>query len=753
MTLALFIGQLVASPVDVNRAQRLGQKYLQSNYAKQVGTLSLAYTEMTESGQPAVYVFNADNAFVIVSADDAALPILGSSDEHSFNANDLPEGLAYMLRHYARQIQYAIENNLEADAETAEQWEKVENEGVLKGGRSVAAVPPLFDLRWNQDCYYNQLCPTSSNYWAPCGHVYAGCVADAMAMVMKYWNWPDHGSGSHTYTPTTNYPQQSADFENTYYDWPNMPVNLTASSTATQKDAVARLMWHCGVSVNMAYDYDGSGASSYNVPGALKQYFRYAETVNIKYRDEYTKTQWEDMLIRSLDRGIPCYYSGAEGQAGHAFTCIGYDNNRKFYFNWGWSNQYNSYYAIDALNTGNGTFNDNQAAIFDFIPDYIYAALVPATTDLSITAVNAHSKTGIVSWTNPTVNQAGEAIENIEKVVLLRDGVEIFSQMNVIPGQTMTFEDQVTNYDRYDYTVYYVSNNIKGPYAETYYVYGPTCQWKFVGQTTNFQGWNGGKIQILNSNGSICGEVTMTTSTPISMLVRVPEGDVTFHWVAPSSTVNSITINIKNSENTSVYTYSGNSNNIPATLYTGNNDCDGCQPPTDLNGEYQWSGEAFGTLLTWSYDVDPQSFKVYRSEDGQNYSLIATVDKTLREYFDEAGAGEYYYKVTAYRTYCESTPAWAAEDQDYVYVSVTSVNEGESECCKVYPNPANSMVCVEAEGMEQVTIYNVMGQLVYQQHCNEDGLVISTSDLVSGIYTINVKTAQGTMTKRFSVIR
>ena len=242
MTLALFVGQLIASPVDVNRAQRLGQKYLQNNYAKQVGTLSLAYTEMTESGQPAVYVFNANNAFVIVSADDAALPILGSSDEHCFNAADLPDGLAYMLRHYARQIQYAMENNMEADTETVEQWSRVEREGVLKGGRSVAAVPPLFNLGWDQGCYYNQLCPTANNYWA-CNHVYAGCVADAMAMVMKYWNWPDHGAGSHSYTPS-GYPQQNADYENTYYDWPNMPVSLTASSTDAQTYAVARLTGH-----------------------------------------------------------------------------------------------------------------------------------------------------------------------------------------------------------------------------------------------------------------------------------------------------------------------------------------------------------------------------------------------------------------------------------------------------------------------------------------------------------------------------
>ena len=71
VTFALFVGQIIASPIDVDRAQRIGMKYLQSNYAKQVGTLSLAYTQMTESGQPALYVFNGDNSFVIVSADDA----------------------------------------------------------------------------------------------------------------------------------------------------------------------------------------------------------------------------------------------------------------------------------------------------------------------------------------------------------------------------------------------------------------------------------------------------------------------------------------------------------------------------------------------------------------------------------------------------------------------------------------------------------------------------------------------------------
>ena len=751
VTLALFVGQIIASPVDVDRAQRLGMKYLQSNYAKQVGTLSLAYTQMTESGQPALYVFNGDNSFVIVSADDAALPILGASDEHSFDFNDLPDGLAYMLRHYARQIQYAMDNNLEADAETAEQWENVNRTGMLKADRSIAAVPPLYDLRWNQDCYYNQLCPTSSNWMAPCGHMYAGCVACALSMVMKYWNWPDHGTGSHSYTPS-GCPQQSADFGSTNYNWSNMPVSLSSGSSSAQKEAVARLMWHCGISVEMAYAADGSGASSYDVPNSLKQYFRYCDAINIKSRSDYTKTQWEDMLIASFDRGIPCYYSGAEGQAGHAFVCLGYNNNRQFYFNWGWSNLYNNYYAIDALNTGNGTFNDYQAAIFDFIPDYIYNALIPAAQNFGVEATNAHSKTGIVSWTNPTVNVGGEAINNIEKVVLLRDGTEIFSQNNVAPGITMTFQDQVSQFDCYTYTVYYLSNGTKGYFATTSYQYGPTCTWKIVGQTSNFQGWNGGKIQLINSNNKVVEEITMTSSTPISQQVRVPEGNVSFKWVAPATAVSSVTINIKNSSNASVYSFNGNTNNIPATMYSGNNDCDGCQPPTNLSGEYQWTSEGFGTKLSWNYDAEPQSFKVYRSNDGVNYEVIATVNKEDREYFDVTGAGAYYYKVTAYRSYCESTPAWVNNDQDYVYVDVTSVNEDDSDCYKVYPNPANTMLCVEAENLEMVTIYNVMGQVVYQQRCSEDGVVVSTSSLAAGVYNLSIKTAQNTTTKRFSVM-
>ncbi len=747
LMLALFVGQLIASPVDVNTARQLSLKYVQGNATKKVANLDLAYTQTTESGSNALYVFNFEGGYMIMAADDVAQPILAFGEEGSFDVNNIPDGLAYYLRHYARQIEYAVNNSMTADPEIAEQWEQIRRYGVIRGERATRGdVAPLISTNWNQDSPFNAYCPTGQG--GPGGRAYAGCVATAMSMVMKRWNWPDHGQGSHSYTPS-GYATQTVDFENAYYQWDNMPNNVNNSNY----QAIALLMYHCGVAVDMQYGPQGSGAHSQDVPDAIFNYFRYTKNANRLDRDLYTRYEWEEILISNLQEGFPMYYSGAEGNSGHAFVCCGYrESDRKFYFNWGWSGFNNNYFAIDALNTYSGNFNDYQGVIIDMIPDYVYDGLIPAVTDLNVVTENAHSNVGVVSWTNPTTSFDGTVLENIDQVVLLRNDQEIFSQANVTPGEVMTFEDNVPDYDCYTYRIYFMSNGAKGRAAEFRCQYGPTCTWKVIGQTTNFQGWNGGMIQVKNRFGSVIQEVTMTSSTPISQLIAMPEGDVTFNWLAPNTAITNLTINIKDSSNNSVYTFNGNSNQVPATLYTGNNDCAGCQPPTNLAGEYQWTNDGFGTLLSWDYEGEPQSFKVYRSEDGTNYELVATVDKTLREYLDIVDAGDYYYQVTAFRSYCESTPAWVDDETDYIHVEVTSVSENGEAGLNVYPNPANTLMSVEAEGLQQVIICNVMGQVVKMQRCNEDGVVINTADLASGVYTISVKTNQGTMTKRFSVI-
>ena len=123
---------------------------------------------------------------------------------------------------------------------------------------------------WDQGKYYNAMCPSdnSLNDYYLGGHPYTGCTNTAMAQVMKYWNWPVHGSGSYSYTwegdPWYNwhYGTLSADFENTYYDWDNMPNELTSSSTQAQIDAVSTLIYHCGVSTQSGYNSDNEGGTS-----------------------------------------------------------------------------------------------------------------------------------------------------------------------------------------------------------------------------------------------------------------------------------------------------------------------------------------------------------------------------------------------------------------------------------------------------------------------------------------------------------
>jgi hypothetical protein len=751
-TLALFVSRLIASPVDVEQARQLGLKYVQNHAAKQIAELNLAYTEMTESGTNALFVFNFEGGFIIVSADDVAQPILAYGEEGNFDASQISDGLAYYLRHYARQINYAVTNNLEPEAEIKAQWESISRTGFeggnVRGNRG--DIAPMVTLNWNQDYPYNYCCPTGQG--GPGGHAYAGCAATAMSMVLKFWNWPEQGNGSYSYTPE-GYPMQTVDFGATTYDWANMINSISAGSPIVNIQAIATLMYHCGVSIDMMYGPGSSGAYSQNVPPAIANYFRYTDQASRKDRDLYSKTDWENMLIASLEEGFPLYYSGSDPTGGHAFVCCGYrESDRKFFFNWGWSGFNNNYFAIDALNTYSGNFNDGQAAIFDMIPDYIYNDLIPAVDDLDVVAENANSKTGTVSWTNPTTSLSGETLTSIDQVILLRNGQQIFSQSNVTPGEVMHFEDHVADFDCYTYCLYYLSNNVKGRFAKVAYQYGPTCTWKVVGQTTNFQGWNGGKLQVVNSFGTVIEEITMTSSTPLSQQVRIPEGNVSFKWVAPSTAVSSLTINIKNSANQSVYTYTGSSNNLNGVIHTDNNDCGGCLPPTGLTAEYQWVNGEFGTLLTWEYEGEPQSFKVYRSEDGDFYGEIATVDKTMHEYFDIVDAGQYFYKVTAYRSYCESIPAWTADGEDFVSVEVTSVSESVNGDLKVYPNPANAMLSVEAEGLEQVVVYNMTGQVVYFKACDEDGVVISTADFVPGVYAISIKSANGTTAKRFTVM-
>ena len=231
---------------------------------------------------------------------------------------------------------------------------------------------------WHQGCLYNDLCPSLEH--TPCGHAEVGCVAVAMGQIMHYWRYPETGWGSNSYYNLGV--GLSADFGNIVYGWEHMPDSLTESSSETEIEAVATLLYHCGVAVNMDYGINGSGANSGDVPDALIRHFNYSRRMHIEKRRDFDDEEWMSMLKACLDLQQPIFYGGKGSQGSHAFVCDAYDDNDLLHFNWGWGRA-NGYFALGHLNPIGYSFNQNNFAIFDINPEYepwtVEATAYPST--------------------------------------------------------------------------------------------------------------------------------------------------------------------------------------------------------------------------------------------------------------------------------------------------------------------------------------------------------------------------------------
>jgi hypothetical protein len=392
----------MAKHIDLETAKSVAVTFWENNVLKSKINRSgyefydiTAQTEFTN-----IYIFNTNEGFVIVSADDVAKPILGYSQQGSFDNENIPEKAKKWLRNYSDEIQYAIDNNIEAGEETREAWNKLRN-GIGLTPKSTRSVSQLLTTTWNQSPYYNELCPFDEEGG---DRSVTGCSATAMAQVMKYWNWPIQGTGSHSYS--SEYGTLSANFGNTTYDWDNMPNALTEESSSTEINAVATLMYHCGVSIEMSYSASGSGAYTINYYGqldycsenALRDFFGYSNDLHGEIRsyqseDEYGETQtyeiysyneWIEMLKEDLDALRPVLYTGHGNIGGHAFVFDGYDTNDFFHVNWGWGGYADGYFSVDALEPvpggiggGDYLFHSSHTAVFGVMPNYTTLAAAP----------------------------------------------------------------------------------------------------------------------------------------------------------------------------------------------------------------------------------------------------------------------------------------------------------------------------------------------------------------------------------------
>ncbi len=337
LLLVLWISAIVgySAPISLQQALKNAENFLinQQGVKSQV-KLNHCYTGISStkgSNNALFYIFTSkeDDAFVIASADDRISPILAYSTEGEFELENMPENLKSWLSFYENNIPTLIEKGQ-----------------VTYNSKEKTTVSPLLqDIAWNQNSPYNDLVPELNDG----SKAAAGCVATAMAQIMRFHSWPDKATGEVSYLTRTLGISISQNLGDKPFDWNNMPGVYTSTSTSIERAAVAQLVYYAGVSVEMDYN-NSSGAFSSDVPNALVNNFGYSLSTEMLNRNFFDYTSWATMLKQELNARRPIYYSGSSPGGGHAFVCDGYDENDLFHINWGWGGTSNGYFSLLQMN-------------------------------------------------------------------------------------------------------------------------------------------------------------------------------------------------------------------------------------------------------------------------------------------------------------------------------------------------------------------------------------------------------------------
>ena len=382
----VLVVSVFAKGVPEQRAKIAAESFLHSRLGN-VSEVSLIDFPQTAE-LPNLYFFGNERSFVIIAGDDCVHPVLGYSIDNCFGSEDITEDVFDWMKMYDQEIAFAKRSRFEAQPEIRNEWVCLLNgQGLVPQSRT--SVSPLVRTKWKQRTPFNDMCPTDTA--GIDGHAAAGCGAIALAQIMNYWEHPVRGVGSHSYTLSSHpeYGELYADFGATTYDWDYIRNFYSRGYTDAEALAVAALVYHCGVSVNMNYGPSSSGVNPLNLDDALKTYFDYSTTTSYLYKSSYSDLQWHSMLKNELDSERPVIYRGCNegGNVAHIFICDGYDENNYFHFNWGHAGDYDGYFLIGALNPGSANYSYGNAAIFGCYPNAV-ALSAPANVNAEVVERN-----------------------------------------------------------------------------------------------------------------------------------------------------------------------------------------------------------------------------------------------------------------------------------------------------------------------------------------------------------------------------
>lgn len=301
------------------------------------------------SSNQAYYIFpyGEGRGYAIVSGDDQMPEIVAYSDKGTFEEDKMSEG----CREYLNAYKQVAADVAKGGASSLKLMQEKRSLMDASNYQQPTVEPLLGDINWSQDAPYNNLCPLNEEYQKRC---YTGCVATAMAQVMRYWKYPaslqaDIPAYTSASSMTGEHYEVPQIDKGVVYDWDNMlPTYAHTNHTHQQADAVATLMLHCGAAVNMQYSLDGSG--SVLDPQVFVKYFGYdPDMVSLVCRNAYTFKEWCQLIDRELINKRPVLYAGISSTTGHQFVCDGADGNGLYHINWGWNGNSNGYFDIAIL--------------------------------------------------------------------------------------------------------------------------------------------------------------------------------------------------------------------------------------------------------------------------------------------------------------------------------------------------------------------------------------------------------------------
>ncbi len=268
------------------------------------------------------------------------------------------------------------------------------------------AVGPFIQSSWHQSPPYSNDCPQGSG-GSTC---VVGCVATSAAMIMKYWEYPVYGDGSHSYQwggddscgPNEGGGTLLANFSD-YYDWDNILHSYNGGSSAVEKAAVAELNFEVGVAFEMDYGVCASGTYVSIGTSIYPEYFRYSEDIEFLRRNAYDADGWWDRIRSEMDAfpPRPIHYRINK----HSIICDGYQDDageRYYHMNYGWGGGQNLWYALDDVYCNwDGCDYMVEAMLVNIEPEGHFGVSEPAADDIWLHG----EELPIVLWTGAMGSQ------------------------------------------------------------------------------------------------------------------------------------------------------------------------------------------------------------------------------------------------------------------------------------------------------------------------------------------------------------